>query len=182
MKQVIFGVGTGRCGTMTLAIQFSLLGSHEWVGVHEGRIIGKRGSGLGHLICGDSLTRANREYNKFVIQRRVDLLTHSGFNYLEAAHYMSYNLDLVAEAWPQAKLIWLWRMPIDTVRSFMLATSPSHYKNGRHHRSTGAWKSWGGLSAPLAGMPGTSRRLCQALASRARSHRGVRASKAQGEC
>jgi hypothetical protein len=62
---------------------------------------------------------------------------------VEAAHYLSMNMDLVEEFFPEAKILHLYRPGAEVANSFINKTSQQIYANGQHRRSMTRWTWWG---------------------------------------
>lgn len=111
----VFVVGTGRCGTKTLAHLFKqLTGVHS---VHEPEPA---------LVRVASFRMGGNEYN---VQRTlaharkesVDQNTH----YFESSLWNTWLISDYLELWPQAKFVWLSRFPLSWARSA--------YRRGWYH-------------------------------------------------
>jgi len=146
---ITFGTGSGRCGTDTFGSQMQRL--KGVVGVHEGlhRLSYRRvrpGSPMPpsapHLVCGDSRAR---DWNIKALVRRRELYMQGPeqVGYGEGAHYMALNLDLVAEIFPEARIVHLVRNPIAQLWSMLQYGGGEVYgQAGSHPRQETHWKRW----------------------------------------
>jgi len=141
----VFGVGTGRCGTRTVAERISWMTPNAR---HEGWIYrnGQRrreAKKFRHLIQG----RPSSTWNTEAIYQRWKYL-HSREHSFEAAHYFTGSLDMLLEAFPEAKLLHLVRPAPEVVYSFLRWSQDGCYRAaGAHLRPPGhvvsdSWVDW----------------------------------------
>ena len=140
--KTIFTVGSGRCGTTSIAHQLAIL--EDVYSIHEGA-----GGHFMHL-----MDRPNK-WNSFAIQNRIEAINKlktSGFkHYFEAAHYLSYHLELIEHYFPKSKIVHLLRDPAEVAMSFAQYENGVYGKaQGQHEQNPNWWKSWGD-SFPLFG-------------------------------
>jgi len=109
MKTYIIGLGTGRCGTMSLS---KLLNDCKGINIsHEFRN------------RGDSQYRLKFYFNKQEADRRIKHLKNLKEEFVgDIAHYYLNYIDYFMENLPNLKLIYLDRDINETVKSFMKKT------------------------------------------------------------
>ncbi|MHC4643887.1 MAG: sulfotransferase domain-containing protein [Planctomycetota bacterium] len=137
-----FATGSGRCGTQTFGAQMQRL--RGVLGAHEGRqqidLMNRRIKKAPNLSCGDPTAR---EWNVKALEwRKSRFCRPINIAYCEGSHYFALNLDLVAEVFPQVRIVHLLRDPAEMIWSMMQHGGPKIYKNGTHERTPGRWKRW----------------------------------------
>jgi len=150
---ITFAVGSGRCGTVSLAAMLAEIMSSRHEGVKWNLF-----DGIGrfkptfhelnfpHLMQAESLEHRNliEPWNVRALKiRKNQLVKHRIIDYFEAAHYMSGNLELLFDIFPEAKLIHLHRPAVQVVNSFTRRARKSIYNNeGKHRRNYKQWTGW----------------------------------------
>ena len=122
MKKIIFGLGTGRCGTLSLAA--SLNSCKNSLITHEGRGIGKK-------LKEDPILLPWNE-NSFLLDRTLKQISNREYSLVGdiAFYYLPY-VEIILGKYPDSKFICMKRNRTDTVNSYMKKTVK------RNH-----WQEW----------------------------------------
>jgi len=125
MKRMLFGLGTGRCGTMSLA---RILDScKEACITHEGRVLTPHANGLLPWVVDEGLLWSNV---KELREKDYPIVGDVGF------YYLPY-VDLILSRYPDSKFISVQRDKEGTVESYMRKTV------GRNHwQPIGRGSNW----------------------------------------
>jgi len=113
-KPPIFIVGSGRCGTVSLC---EMLKHETTYSVHEPSP-GLAEDGFNYF-QGDINYQQAKE---LVIQKRQKIIKEKqeqGLQYIETAHFLTMFIEILAEIYPKAKFIWLYRPIEEFVKSGM---------------------------------------------------------------
>jgi len=142
---VVLASGSGRCATQTMGTQFGNI--KGVLNFHEGRslwqTVHKRYGIAPNLSCGNPDAR---DYNLAALRkRRNKFMGNPGqFAYVESAHYFALNLDLVELVFPEARIIHLYRDPVEVVTSYLFHAGGHIYGDrGKHPRAAHGWDNWG---------------------------------------
>jgi hypothetical protein len=143
MTKIIIATGSGRCGTQTIGTQLGSIKGvysfHEGISLWPG--IRKKCPPAPHLYCADEVDMT--DYNERALEYRQNNFLLDQDGYVEAAHYFAPNIDLVENAFPSAKIIHLYRDPVEVVNSYIGHARWDIYHEGKHRRSKDKWKWWG---------------------------------------
>jgi len=143
MTRILFASGPGRCGTQTLGTQ---LGNIKGVySFHEGislwKFVRTKCPPAPHLCWAENLDMTR--YNEQALEYRTKIFLAGQKAYVEAAHYFAPNIDLVEDEFPSAKIIHLYRNPIEVINSYLSHAQWRIYHEGKHERSKKMWTWWG---------------------------------------
>jgi len=159
MNRKVICVGSGRCGTVTIAARIATTGAYS---LHEGVRIPPNGQvprgrqGLPHAIQASqwelqSLAKRVRDiYEDWalkVVRKRAERAQESG-TYFEAAHYLTGHLENLLDKIPTMRVIHLWRPVDEVVESFIRKNegrrggNPTYATQGRHVKNYEAWEKW----------------------------------------
>lgn len=157
---VTFCVGSGRCGTTTIAAKFAQFGiesRHEgvpWIqdrfDLYSGSIFARPGTkrkmrfhNMIQWIPEEGEFSGSLWNKEAVTQRRQWLINNKVNDYFEASHYFSGNLNVLYEHFLDMKLVHLWRPALEVVESFVRKVDQPIYRDhGKHKRTGGSWRGW----------------------------------------
>jgi len=150
---ITFAVGSGRCGTVSLAAMLAEImpSRHEGVKWNKFDGVGRfkptfHETNFPHLMQADAAMDRDliKPWNVRALHVRKNQIEKLGYTeYFEAAHYMSGNLKELFKVFPDAQLIHLHRPAEQVVNSFARRVRKSIYcNNGRHSRNYKRWLGW----------------------------------------
>jgi len=150
---ITFAVGSGRCGTVSLAAMVAELmpSRHEGVKWNMFDGVGRfkptfHQTNFPHLMHAHIGKEQDliKPWNVRALNVRKNQIEKLGYSeYFEAAHYMSGNLQDLFDVFPDAKLIHLHRPAEQVVNSFTRRVRKSIYNDqGKHKRNYLRWVGW----------------------------------------